>query len=417
MELRTVNCQFSIKTQGGLCLELLIKNAKVLDSDESFCGDVYIKDGIISNIGNNISKNCKVIYANGLTLMPAFVDLHTHFRDPGYTYKEDIITGSRAAVRGGYTTVNLMPNTNPPCSSEEVLEYVDQKTRGINLVDVNQTVSITRNIEGLDISHLDEINRTIKFISDDGHGVQDSKVMLEAMNKAKEKEITIIAHEENDDIKNKDTRLAENLMTWRDIALCKVTKCRLHVTHASTKEAIKYIIEAKKEGVHVTCDVTPHHLTLTENKNYNVNPPLRKQEDINFLINAIKQSYIDCIATDHAPHSKEDKLKGANGISGIETAFSVCYTKLVKENNISLNKLVELMSKRPAEIMGINKGRIKIGYLADLVLVNTDEEYIIKSDNFESKGKNTPFEGMKVYGKIIMTIKQGREVFNSQLNK
>lgn len=395
-------------------MELLIKNTKVVDSSQNFKGDVYIKDGIINEIGIDLHKNCDVLDAKGNVLMPAFVDLHAHFREPGYTYKEDILTGCSAAVKGGYTTVNLMANTNPVCSSMDMVNYIVDKGNKIGLVDINQVVSITEGLKGESIKHLDTIDRSVRFISDDGRGVQDSKTMLNAMIKSKEKGLTVIAHEENEDIKDCDTRLAENLMTWRDLTLAKVTGATLHVTHVSTKEAVKDIIEAKKSGLEVTCDVTPHHIALTERENYKVNPPLREKEDIDFLIEAIKNNYIDAIGTDHAPHSKEDKEKGANGISGIETAFSVCYTKLVREQELSLNKLVEIMSKNPAKILGVNKGEVKIGYKGDLVLVDLNKKYTVDCKSFRSKGKNSPFHGKEVFGEIIKTIKEGKIVYSRE---
>ncbi|WP_138206982.1 dihydroorotase [Haloimpatiens lingqiaonensis] len=395
-------------------MELLIKNAKVVDSSQNFQGDVYIKDGVINEIGIDLHKQCQVLDAKGNTLTPAFVDLHAHFRDPGYTYKEDIFTGSSAAVKGGYTTVNLMANTNPVCSSMDMVNYVVGKGNKIGLVDINQVVSITEGLRGESFKHLEAIDKSVKFISDDGRGVQDSNTMLNAMVKAKEKGLTIIAHEENEDIKDCDTRLAENLMTWRDLTLAKVTGVKLHVTHVSTKEALKDIIEAKKSGLEVTCDVTPHHIALTKKEDYKVNPPLREKEDIDFLIEAIKNNYVDAIGTDHAPHSKEDKEKGANGISGIETAFSVCYTKLVKEKGLSLNKLVEIMSKNPAKIMGVNKGEVKIGYKGDLVLIDLNKKYTVDCRNFKSKGKNSPFQGKEVFGEIINTIKEGKIVYSRE---
>ncbi|MFD3157749.1 dihydroorotase [Haloimpatiens sp. FM7330] len=392
-------------------MEFLIKNASVIDASQNFQGDVYIKDGIICELGMDLKKNCEVYDAKGKTLLPAFVDIHSHFRDPGYTYKEDILSGSRAAVKGGYTTVNLMANTNPVCSSMETVKEVINKAKDIDLADVHQVVSITNNFDGVSLNHLDKLEESVKFISDDGKGVQDSKVMLDAMIKAKEKGLTIIAHEESDSLKDSNTRLAENMMTWRDITLAKVTGCDLHVTHVSTKEAMNDIINAKKTSTNITCDVTPHHIALTDNE-YKVNPPIRGEEDLKFLIKAIKDGYVDAIGTDHAPHSREDKEKGANGISGIETSFSICYTELVKKNNVDLNKLIEIMSKNPAKIMGANKGEIKIGYDADLVVVDLDKEYEISSKQFVSKGKNTPFEGKKVYGEILTTMKKGKIVYS-----
>ncbi|QGU94244.1 amidohydrolase family protein [Clostridium bovifaecis] len=394
-------------------MEVLIRNVRIVDWSQDFYGEVYINKGKIYEIGKRISKNCKVIDGNGKVLMPAFVDLHAHFREPGFTHKEDILSGSKAAVKGGYTTVNLMANTSPVSSDMNVVNYVKEKAKKIGLVDVHQVVSITKNLDGKDLMHLDGITSSVKFISDDGKGVSDNRIMMEAMVKAKSKGITVISHAENPEMSDIDMRVAENMMTWRDIHLSKFIGCKLHMAHVSTKEAMGYVIEAKKEGAKITCEVTPHHLSLAGEDRYRVNPPFREEEDVNFLINGIKNGYVDAIATDHAPHTLKDKLNGAPGISGIETAFSVCYTKLIKNENISLNKLSELMSKRPAEIMGLNKGQIAVGFNGDLVLLDLDKEYVINSEEFLSKGKNTPFDGKNVYGKILMTIKGGKTVYKS----
>lgn len=394
-------------------MELCIKNAKVVDWCGTFIGDVYIKNGIITEIGKDLEKNCNIINAKGLTLMPSFVDLHAHFRDPGLTYKEDIESGSKAAVKGGFTMVNLMANTNPVCSSMDTVNYVKDKAKETGLIDIHQVVSITRNFDGQDISHLDEIDNSIKVISEDGKDVVDSMVMLKAMKKAEEKDFTVMCHCEDPYLSNYDMRLAENIMTKRNIEFSKITNCKLHIVHVSTLEAMSDIIEAKKQGLKVTCEVAPHHLALTNKYNYRVNPPLRDKEDIDFLIKAIKEGYVDAIATDHAPHSEEDKIKGAPGISGLETAFSITYTKLVREKNISLNKLSEIMSKNPSELLGVNKGTIEIGYEGDLVLLDLEASYEINSREFWSKGKNTPLNGMKVYGKIVKTIKGGKEVYSN----
>jgi len=394
-------------------MEILIKKARIVDAFNDFSADIYIKDGIISEIGCNINKDCRYIDASGKVVLPSLIEMHCHFRDPGYTYKEDILTGSMAAVKGGYTAVNLMANTKPVCSSMDSVDYVLNKAREINLIDINQVVSITENSDGKSIKHLDKIDSKVKFISDDGKGVCDDKIMYEAMIKAKEKNLTIISHAETQELSEIDTRLAENIMTLRDIALCEITNCKLHMAHVSTKEAIKYIIEAKKRGVNVTCEVTPHHIALNDKTEYRVNPPLRSEEDVNVIIEAIKDGWVDVIATDHAPHTKEDKLNGSPGISGIETAFSVCYTKLVKQNSISLNELSKLMSLNPARMMGLNKGRIQIGYDGDLILVDLNKKYKIETKNFKSKGKNTPFNGKEVYGEIITTIRKGRVIYEN----
>lgn len=399
-------------------MNLLIKNVRIVDWTHDMHGDLYIKDGLINQIGKGLNASCDTINGEGLVLLPSFVDMHSHFRDPGYEYKEDISSGCRAAVRGGFTAVNLMANTKPVCSDMNIVNYVLEKGRKLGLVDLHQSVSITKHFNGKDIDHLYTLDKSVRCISDDGHGVQSGRVMLQAMKAARELGLTILCHEEDEEYAGMDTRLSENMMTLRDVELYKTAGCRLHISHVSTKEAMEYIISAKKKDIGneketlLTCEITPHHIALSDNIDYRVNPSIRKKEDTEFLIKAIKDGYVDCIATDHAPHTPEDKQKGAPGMSGLETAFSVCYTKLVRENSVSLNRLSEIMSKRPAEILDFNKGKIEIGYDGDLVLVDINQNYIIDSGEFVSKGKNTPFNGMNVYGRIIKTIKGGKIVYN-----
>ena len=395
-------------------MELLIKNARVVDSSQDFIGDVYINEGIIYEIGKKLEKDCEVINAEGYILAPSFIDLHSHFREPGYTYKEDLLSGSQAATRGGYTAVNLMANTKPVCSSMNIIDEVLRKSKEINLIDIHQCASITEDLLGESIDHLWQLTTAVRFISDDGKGVSNSRVMLEAMIAAKEKNLTIISHAENEELVEIDTRLAENMMTWRDIALSKFTGCKLHLAHVSTKEAMGDVINGKKQGGLITCEVTPHHLALTSETKYRVNPPIRESADVNFLIKAMQDGFVDVIATDHAPHSIDDKIKGAPGISGLETSFPVCYTKLVGEGHISLNKLSELMSRNPAKIMNLNKGEIKIGLDGDLVLLDIKSKYNIDTTEFLSKGINTPFEGKSVMGKVMCTIKAGRLVYKAK---
>lgn len=398
-------------------MNLLIKNVNLIDESNNFFGDIYIEKGVIKELGTELNKECETLDGKGLVLMPAFIDTHAHFRDPGFEYKEDIESGSKAAVRGGYTTVTLMPNTKPVCSSKKVLDYVVNKGKEVGLVDLYQTVSITKNLSGEEINHLREFegNPNVKAITDDGKGVSDSKIMMEAMKIAKENNWIVMSHAESPKFSKVDMRLAENMMTWRDITLAKFVDCRLHMSHVSTKEAMKYIIEGKNEGVKVTCEITPHHLALNNKiSNYRVNPPIREEEDVNFLIKAIKMNYVDCIGTDHAPHSKEDKEKGAPGMIGIEQAFSICYTKLVKENHISLNKLSQLMSGNAAKLLNINKGKLQPGFLGDLVLIDLNKKRIFKEEDIVSRSKNTPFNGMEFYGDVVVTIKNGKIVYKGE---
>ncbi|WP_255993141.1 dihydroorotase [Clostridium perfringens] len=398
-------------------MNLLIKNVNLIDESNNFFGDIYIENGLIKELGTELNKECETLDGKGLVLMPAFIDTHAHFRDPGFEYKEDIESGSEAAVRGGYTTVTLMPNTKPVCSSKEVLDYVVNKGKEVGLVDLYQTVSITKNLSGEEINHLKEFegNPNVKAITDDGKGVSDSKIMMEAMKIAKENNWIVMSHAESPEFSKVDMRLAENMMTWRDITLAKFVDSRLHMSHVSTKEAMKYIIEGKNDGVKVTCEITPHHLSLNNKiSNYRVNPPIREEEDVNFLIKAIKMNYVDCIGTDHAPHSKEDKEKGAPGMIGIEQAFSICYTKLVKENHISLNKLSQLMSGNAAKLLNINKGKLQPGFLGDLVLIDLNKKRVFKEEDIVSRSKNTPFNGMEFYGDVVVTIKNGKIVYKSE---
>ncbi|MGL5379285.1 dihydroorotase [Clostridium sp.] len=396
-------------------MNLLIKNAKIVDCTQEFIGDLYIENGKIKEIGLELNiENVEILDAKGLTLMPAFIDTHAHFREPGLTYKEDLETGSKAALRGGYTGVCLMANTAPICSNKEVLDMVRSREKELNLIDLHQCVSITKGFEGRDIEHLDLLknDEKIKAISDDGVGVMDSGVMYKAMLKAKENGWVIMSHAEDHKFSKIDMRIAENMMTLRDIYLAKETGARLHMAHVSTKEAISYIKEAREDFDNITCEVTPHHIFLTNDvSNYRVNPPIREREDVDTILKAIKNGIVDCIGTDHAPHTSEDKEKGSPGMVGLETAFPICYTTLVKGNVITLNKLSEIMSKNPAVILGMNKGKVSIGVDGDLVLVDLDKKIVVNSEEFHSKGKNTPFEGMEFYGEVKMTIKAGKVLY------
>lgn len=396
-------------------MDLLIKNARIVDYSQDFTGDIYIEKGIIKEIGLNINiDNIETIDANGLVVMPSFIDTHAHFREPGLTYKEDIETGSRAALRGGYTGVCLMANTYPICSNKEVLEKVRNREKELGLIDLHQCVSVTNGFNGKDLTHLNEFigDKKLKAISDDGVGVMSSEVMFEAMEKAKENNWIIMSHAEDREFSDIDMRMAENIMTLRDVYLAKETGARLHMCHVSTKEAIEYIEEAKRNFKNITCEVTPHHIALTKDvNNYRVNPPIREKEDVNSIIKAIKNGVVDCIGTDHAPHTKEDKEKGSPGMVGLETAFPICYTTLVKSGEITLNKLSEIMSKNSANILEMNKGIISPGRDGDLVLLDLNKKITVDSNEFHSKAKNTPFEGMDFYGEVEITIKAGRVLY------
>ena len=348
--------------------------------------------------------------------MPSFIDTHAHFREPGFTQKEDIESGSKAAVKGGYTGVCLMANTWPVCSNYEVLNAVRNRAKEVGLTDIHQCVSITENFKGSNIEHLNifKDDKEVKAISDDGVGVMDSSIMMKAMEVARKNNWVVMSHAEDKTFSKIDMRMAEDLMTIRDLYLAKVTKAHLHMAHVSTVESINAIERAKEEGVKVTCEVTPHHLALDSSiSNYRVNPPIREKEDVKTLIRAIRKGVVDCIGTDHAPHTEEDKKNGAPGMVGLETAFSICYTTLVKENNISLNKLSELMSRNSARILGMNKGLISVGKDGDMVLVDLNQRVTVDREKFVSRGKNTPFHGREYYGEVKMTIKGGNVVYKA----
>lgn len=394
-------------------MNFLIKGSRIVDEEKDFIGDIYIENGRIKDFGEFLDYNCEKIDGDGLVVMPSFIDLHFHLRDPGFTYKEDIYSGSKAALKGGYTLVNAMGNTNPISSSMEVVESVLNKAKETDLIDIHQTVSITENFDGKTLKHLDQLDNRVKFISDDGKGVKSSLTMYNAMLKAKKLGFTVMVHAEDEDLTPIDYRISENIETIRDIYLAKETGVHLHLSHVSTKEAVQEIRRAKQEGVNVTSEVTPHHISLWNN-NYRVNPPIREKEDVDELIRGIIDGTIDAIATDHAPHTREDKEKGSPGLSGIETSFSICYTTLVKSGKIDLKKLSNIMSGNPGRIFGYKKGKIEKEYDADLVLLDLDKEITVDGEKFVSKGKNTPFNGMKFNGEVAMTIKAGEVKYDNR---
>ena len=421
-------------------------------------------------------QDCKLeLYdARGLTVTPAFIDMHVHMRYPGQTQKEDLQSGLHAAAAGGYGTVVAMPNTKPVVSSMEQALQIESEAAAIGLTNLFQVVSISKDFEGKDTSHLDELDRHyIPVISEDGRDVISSSVMLEGMKKAAEKGLIVSCHcedlalseqakpfrqnalhimkaiglnawgssEENynpDDVEqaaieqidlnltkaNELLRLAEDTATARNILLAKQAGCHIHIAHASTKNVLEQIYNAKydkanddslPDGFVITAEATPHHLALvgTEEPLIRalVNPPLRADEDRELLIECLRDGTIDVISTDHAPHTMEDKEAGSPGFTGLETAYAICNTVLVKQNNFAPQKLSQLMSANPARILGLTKGLLKTGYSADLTLVDPDEDWIVDSRMFCSKGKATPFEGHELTGKVKGLFLNGRKVF------
>lgn len=363
------------------------------------------------------------------TILPGFCDVHVHFREPGFSYKETIKSGCEAAARGGYTAVCTMPNLNPvPDSVDNLKQQLDIIQRDAS-IDVYPYASITIGQKGEEISELEAMNHMAVAFSDDGKGVQDEDMMREAMIRAKKLGSMIVAHcEVNDLLKGgyiHDGKYAkehghrgicsasEYEQVARDIKLAKETGCSYHVCHISAKETVELIRQAKAEGVDITCETAPHYLilddsNLKEDGKFKMNPPLRDAEDRFALIEGVKDGTIDMIATDHAPHSQDEKSKGleksAFGIVGIETAFPLLYTHLVKPGVISLEKVVELLVTNPRKRFNLKLGN-------DYSIWDLSEEYEIKPEDFLSKGRATPFEGTKVYGKCLLTVKDGKVVY------
>ena len=385
---------------------MLLKNAR-LASDQPV--DLLLKDGVIAAMGLDLAAGGEeVLDCAGRTVLPAFVDLHCHWRTPGFEYKEDISTGSAAAAAGGYAFVNLMPNTKPVCSSADIAHSVMAEAGRVGLCGANQTVSITENFDGHTLDHLKTLPEDLKFITEDGKGVQSGNVMAKAFAIAAQRGLTIMSHAEDMDISPWDYRLAENIETIRNLHLCEYYGTRLHMCHVSTKEAVEAIGAARWKGVPVTCEVTPHHLWFAD-FDYRVNPPIRKPDDVAALIEAIRLGVVDAIATDHAPHTDQEKAAGAAGMVGLETAFGVCYTKLCKENGLPLARLAELMSTAPAEILGLaGHGRVLPGYAADLALVELDTPYTVDKNALHSKSHNCPYDGVQLFGRVDLTLKGGK---------
>jgi dihydroorotase len=403
--------------------------------------DIVINDDKIEFVGNaNGLSIDKEIDASGLVVCPGFVDLHTHLRDPGFTKKETIETGAAAAVAGGFTTICCMPNTNPPIDNELVVSYIVNKASSIDICDVHPIGAITRNQEGKQLCDYFSLkNAGCVAFSDDGKPVSDANLLYTALKYTKDLEDFIFALHEEDYSFSKDgvinegkvafelglkgiSSLSESSMIARDIEILRAVKgAHLHICHVSAKESIALLNNAKKEGLNITFEVTPHHLALTEEEAYNynsyakVNPPLKSEEDIESIIEAFKLDLVDAIATDHAPHeidSKNVPIQDASfGISGLETAFGVVNTYLVKKQIISLSKAIELLSTKPAKTFKSNAGTLSEGTLANIVLLDIHKEWVVDSNNFKSKGKNTSFNSKTLFGSIEQTIYKGKIVY------
>ena len=473
-------------------MKTLLSHAYVYINGSFFKKDILIEDGLIVSLSDSLSlqaedSSVSVVDYSNKYIFPGFVDVHVHFREPGFLYKEDIATGSKAAAKGGYTHVFTMPNLKPVPDSVENMNEELQAIHEKAVVKVYPYASITKGEKGEELVDFEEINEYFELLedgvelndgeikggavrlagfSDDGTGVEDKAYMDEAMQRVAEIDGIISTHCEVKSIlggKNvHDGVLARELgyrgissesewkMVERDIELAKKTGCRYHVCHVSTKESIELIRNAKKDGVDITCETGPHYLLLCDedildvykksaegkaacykvksglveyDQDYKVkygigrfkmNPPIRSEEDRLALIEGLKDGTVDMIATDHAPHSQEEKSKGFDGLMGVvglEAAFPVLYTGLVKKGVISLEKLVELMSIAPARRFDVEHG-IEVGVPADLTVYDLDEEYVIDPDSFSTKGRFTPFEGCRVTGKCIATYVDGKKAGN-----
>lgn len=423
-------------------MTLLIKNALTY-IDKSFKkSDVFIKDGIIHSLGISISSDTvdRVIDAQDkYFLIPGFVDVHTHLREPGFSYKETIKSGSMAGARAGYNVLCTMPNLNPAPDSVENLKVQTDIINRDAVIDVLPFGTITKGRKGVgEIIDFESMADKVIGFSDDGTGVQTDELMEQAMTECARLGKIISAHcEVNDLLKGGYIHDGEYCRThnhkgicseseWaqieRDCKLAEKTGCRYHVCHISTRESVEIIRRAKARGVNVTCETGPHYLTmcdmdLQEDGRFKMNPPLRSAQDRQALIDGVLDGTIDVIATDHAPHSADEKSKGlaksAMGVVGLETAFAVLNTKLVKTGIITLEKLVELMSVRPREIFGIEGGEIKVGAPANLCLIDTDKQWVVNPDEFVTMGRATPFEGWELQGENLLTILRGEIVYET----
>ena len=419
-------------------MKKLLKNATVFTNGKFEKCDVEVTNDVITNIASKIEgESFDVIYdLQNLYLLPGLIDVHTHLREPCFIYKETIKTGSFAGAKGGYTSIAAMPNLNPTPDCYENLKLELDAIEKDAQINVYPYGTITKGEKGEELADFEEMKNYVLAFSDDGKGVQSEKMMQHAMEEAKKVGKAIVAHcEDNSLLKGgyiHDGEYAKihghkgicSESEWgpikRDIELARKTGSHYHVCHISTKESVELIRKAKSEGVNVTCETGPHYLTMNdmqikEEGRFKMNPPIRSEEDRLALVQGIKDGTIDMIITDHAPHSKEEKSKGlagsTMGVVGIEVAFPVLYTNLVKTGEITLEKLVELMNTNPRNVFKIGT-EIKVGEKADLTVYDLEENYDIDPSTFVSMGKATPFEGNHVYGRCKMTICGGREVFN-----
>ena len=389
-------------------MKTLIKGGRVLDpaSKTDAVKDVLFEDGVILKVAENITDDAEnVIDADGMFVMPGLIDLHVHFREPGFEHKETIRTGARAAARGGFTTVCAMPNTKPAIDSVEMVRYIIDKAKEVTDINVLPIAAITA---GQDGEYITEVDIPVFAHCEDKNLV--ARGVMNAGEKAKEMGFYGIMN------------AVEDVIVARDILLAKNTGARLHLCHCSTKDSVRMVELAKKEGLQVTAEVTPHHFTLTEDAitsddaNFKMNPPLRKQEDVDELKEGLSSGIMDCISTDHAPHHKTEKersfVDAPFGITGLETSVALTITELVDKGVLTPLQMAERMSYTPAQIIKSDRGTLLEGRPADITIIDPADEYVIDSSMFASMGKNTPFNGKTVKGRVRYTIAGGKTVYS-----
>lgn len=425
-------------------MTILIKNGRLINPSENLdkVMDIFVEDGIIKEKAESIEKQADtVIDAAGCYVMPGLIDLHVHFRDPGLTYKEDIETGSRAAAKGGFTTVCCMPNTKPVVDNVETVKYIIEKGEKTGLTNVLPVGAVTKNMAGVEITDVEELKKAgICAISEDGKSVMNSGVYRKAMKNAAKANVPVLAHCEDINLVeggvinlgDKSSELGvkgisnavEDVIAMRDIMLAKETGATLHLCHCSTKDSVEMVKRAKEEGIKVTAEVCPHHFSMcsdditSNDGNFKMNPPLRAREDMEALIKGLQNDIMGVISTDHAPHSAEEKAKDLEhapfGIVGLETSVALTVTNLVKKGYLTPMQMAAKMSYNPAKVLGIPKGTLDEGKIADITIIDPDKEYTIDVNTFESKGKNTPFDGYKVSGEVEYTILNGKVVYSNK---
>ncbi|MDH4097150.1 MAG: dihydroorotase [Nitrospira sp.] len=423
-------------------MPIFIKGGKVVDPGRFVgVGDVLIDDGKIAAVGPTLQMpaGSTMIDAKGRLVLPGFVDLHVHFREPGFEYKETIQSGSAAAVAGGFTTVCCMPNTNPVNDNQAVTEFILERSRLAGLANVWPVGAITKGSEGKELAEIGDLRRSgCVAISDDGRPVMNSLVMRRAMEYALAFDLTVVDHCEdlhlaeggcmNEGLVSTELGLpgipsaAEDVMVARNLSLSELTGARLHLAHISTAGSVRMVREAKARGIKVTAEACPHHFTLTEDvvRGYNthakMNPPLRTRDDVRAIKEGLRDGTIDAIATDHAPHATQEKQQDFTeapfGIVGLETALSLTLG-LVEEGVLSLEQAVEKLTSAPAAVFGLKKGTLAVGADADVAIVDQQAEWEVDPGKFRSKSRNTPFVGWKVKGRVLTTIVGGRVVFEA----